>query len=62
MFRILAGPPDRSALIPDQWWEVSESCWRSETALRPNALALFNTIEGFSCDEYVFDDGDTTGG
>ena len=61
MFRILAGPPDRSALIPDQWWEVSDSCW-SETALRPSALALFDTIEGFSCDECVVDDGDTTGG
>ena len=62
MFRILAGPPDRSALIPDQWWEVSDSCWKLETVLRPGALALVNTIEHFSCDDRVVDDGDTTRG
>ena len=58
MIRILVGPPDRSALMPDQWWEVSDSCWKSETALRSNALDLVNTIERFSCDECAIDDGE----
>ena len=59
MIRILAGPPDRSALLPDEWWKVSDSCWKLETTLRPNALALVNTTESFSCDECVVDDGDS---
>ena len=62
MIRILAGPPHRSALLPDQWWKLSDSCWKLEKALRPNALDLVNTIERFGCNECVVDDGDTTGG
>ena len=58
MLRILARLPDRSTLIPEEWWEVSDSCWKSETALRPNTLALVRKIESFSCDECVVDDGD----
>ena len=60
MLRILAEPPERSALIPDQWWELSDTCWK-EAALRPSALALRTRIVNFSCDECVVDNGSTTG-
>ena len=62
MIRILAGPPDRSALLPDEWWKVSDCCWKSEASLRPNTLDLVDTIESFGCDGCVVDDGDTIAG
>ncbi|KAL4077512.1 kinase-like domain-containing protein, partial [Scleroderma citrinum] len=48
--RILRGPPDRPSddatcfRLSNEWWDICMSCWKTESAFRPNASDIVKKI------------------